>query len=331
MLIIKGLLKALQVAHLDKNTILFERIKTVLTLIARGGSSQINGEGQQDEEERAELNKERKMLMTEVVALVLKPTKDQKMHQAYQDCLVALTKLFGDSKDKQLKKFVALTYKELFSKFLGGRGAPSHCLNQQFFNRIFDECDSSLGKSLIKPLLKYFLPSAHYTSSRKDSIESFSKELGGAGGLDSEMSNAENGGAKSGKSQDKSRSNNQRLKAFEIFSSLVKQAQKNPQLLKMLAQNIDLISQVIVLVVRTSDSFQQKKSKKTMLCVNIFTKLGKTVVLSKDALDPKLKAETLRKLGEHGVRVIKQIEAECEKDKNMSNLKGKIKEIKSFI
>mgnify|MGYP000860078605 CR=1 FL=1 len=34
--LIKGLLKALQVAHQDKNTILFDRIKTVLTLIARG-------------------------------------------------------------------------------------------------------------------------------------------------------------------------------------------------------------------------------------------------------------------------------------------------------
>ena len=34
--LIKGLLKGLQVAHRDKNTILFDRIKTVLTLVARG-------------------------------------------------------------------------------------------------------------------------------------------------------------------------------------------------------------------------------------------------------------------------------------------------------
>lgn len=34
--LIKGLLKGLQVAHQDKNTILFDRIKTVLTMIARG-------------------------------------------------------------------------------------------------------------------------------------------------------------------------------------------------------------------------------------------------------------------------------------------------------
>lgn len=34
--IIKGLLKGLQVAHADKNTILFERIKTVISMMARG-------------------------------------------------------------------------------------------------------------------------------------------------------------------------------------------------------------------------------------------------------------------------------------------------------
>ena len=96
------LLKALQVAHSDKNTILFERIKTVLTLIARGNSS-AEGEAQEEskgttneirlnKEEMAAQNKDRKLLMTEVVGLVLKPTKDAKMHQAYIDCFVTLTK-----------------------------------------------------------------------------------------------------------------------------------------------------------------------------------------------------------------------------------------------
>ena len=36
--LIKGLLKAMQVAHSDNNTILFDRIKTVLTTIARGNT-----------------------------------------------------------------------------------------------------------------------------------------------------------------------------------------------------------------------------------------------------------------------------------------------------
>jgi len=74
--LIKGLLKALQVAHADKNTILFERIKTVLTLIARGGGQKIAVQNGEDSNE----SKESKILMTEVMSLVLKPTKDQKMH-----------------------------------------------------------------------------------------------------------------------------------------------------------------------------------------------------------------------------------------------------------
>jgi len=40
MRIIKGLLKALQVAHQDKNTVLFDRIKSVLSQIARGSGKQ---------------------------------------------------------------------------------------------------------------------------------------------------------------------------------------------------------------------------------------------------------------------------------------------------
>jgi len=69
--LIKGLLKSLQVAHQDKNTILFDRIKSVLTLIARGTSQTTQGE---------QGMKDSKILMTEVMSLVLKPTKDQKMH-----------------------------------------------------------------------------------------------------------------------------------------------------------------------------------------------------------------------------------------------------------
>jgi len=38
--LIKGLLKGLQVAHQDKNTILFDRIKTVLTMLAKGSQNQ---------------------------------------------------------------------------------------------------------------------------------------------------------------------------------------------------------------------------------------------------------------------------------------------------
>jgi|TARA_B110000285_G_C14985961_1_gene543825 hypothetical protein len=93
---IKGLLKALQVAHQDNNKILFDRIKTVLTHIARGnkmGVDDIPVSGEKGQ------NKDKKILMTEVMSLVLKPTKDAKMHQAYVDCFITLTKTLCDSAD----------------------------------------------------------------------------------------------------------------------------------------------------------------------------------------------------------------------------------------
>ena len=202
-------------AHSDGNTVLFERIKTVLTNIARGNTQQaVTGD-----------NKDRKILMTEVMSLVLKPTKDQKMHQAYVDCLVNLTKTFCESNDKQMTKFVGFTYQELLKKFLGGRGASSHSLNQQFFVKVFEECNAYLGKSLMKPLLRYLLPQGATEEKLADSEVS---------GHETEKSGA--------------RSQHQRLLAIEIFNSLVKAAQKNPELLKVLGQNLELITSVLITV-----------------------------------------------------------------------------------
>jgi hypothetical protein len=66
----KGLLKALQVAHSDKNTVLFDRIKSVMSLMGKGAS--INDVQKE--------NKDAKILLQEVVSLALKPTKDGKLH-----------------------------------------------------------------------------------------------------------------------------------------------------------------------------------------------------------------------------------------------------------
>jgi len=52
MKLIKGLLKSLQIAHQDKNTILFERIKTVLAMIARGGQAGLKVGGFSVEEKK---------------------------------------------------------------------------------------------------------------------------------------------------------------------------------------------------------------------------------------------------------------------------------------
>ena len=62
-----------------------------------------------------------------------------------------------------------------------------------------------------------------------------------------------------------------------------------------------------------------------MMALNIYTKLGKAIQQTKHKGDP----QPLYELG--GLRLIKTIEEETEKDKSMSNLKGKIKEIKYII
>ena len=294
--LIKGLLKALQVAHADKNTILFDRIKSVLTLLARSGGVS-GGEGK-------ESSKESKLLLTEVMALVLKPTKDQKMHQAYIDCFISLTKYFSQSEDLKMVKFVSFTYKELLQKFLGGRGASAHSLNQQFFCQIFEECNSKLGQSLMKPLLRYLLPG----TTTDDKL------------ADSEATDLMPGEKKAGGA----RSNHQRLLAVEIFGSLVKAAGKNPELEAALFSNITLISGVLTQVLKSSDQWAQKKVKKTMLVLGVFTKLGKAIGSS----DKAAAKEEYRRCA---AQMIKAIEAECEKDKALSNLKGKVKEIQKIV
>ena len=60
-----------------------------------------------------------------------------------------------------------------------------------------------------------------------------------------------------------------------------------------------------------------------MLTLNIFTKLSKNLLMSKDIS----KAKYQQSIDKNGQKLIKEIEKECENDKSMSNLKGKVKEI----
>jgi hypothetical protein len=62
-----------------------------------------------------------------------------------------------------------------------------------------------------------------------------------------------------------------------------------------------------------------------MLTLNIFTKLAKTLVLSKS------ESKHSSSIALNGKLIIKEIEAQCEKDKSMSNLKGKVKEITKIM
>lgn len=128
--IIKGLLKGLQVAHTDRNTILFERIKTVISMMARGPQQALVGEGEEASDDSI---KENKIVMTELMTQLLKNSKDQQMLKAYQDCFLLLTKTYYQAQSNQpLQRFLAFTYKELLKNFLGGRMA-SNAINVKFF------------------------------------------------------------------------------------------------------------------------------------------------------------------------------------------------------
>ena len=71
--IIKGLLKGLQVAHSDRNMILFERIKTVISMMARGPQNTKLEDSDENEEEGEKSGiKENKIVMTELMSQLLR-------------------------------------------------------------------------------------------------------------------------------------------------------------------------------------------------------------------------------------------------------------------
>ena len=59
-----------------------------------------------------------------------------------------------------------------------------------------------------------------------------------------------------------------------------------------------------------------------MTALNIFTKAAKAIMSNKE-----LNSKYFNQIQKNGAQIIKAIENECEQDKTMSNLKGKIKEI----
>jgi len=305
--LIQGLLKALSVAHKDQHTILFDRIKSVLTLMAKQGSpQQVSSSATNPEESKAtgqESNaSECKVLLTEMMSMLLRQHKDPALQKAYSDCFILLTKHFYEKSedDKATRDFLVFTYKELLKKFLQGRCAQTSGLNPRFFQSVFEQCPS-LGWSLVKPILKCFL------------AKSPSKEEGG----DEEMK--EEDGVEG------SRGNHQRLQAIEMYGILIKASQSEEQAMELMAQNLGLLSQVICRVVSTAETWQKQKVKKTGQCVGLFAKAAKVLIQKKQHDAHK------EVIVQQGAKLIKQLEEACEKDKAMSNLKGKAKEIKAIV
>ncbi len=81
----------MNVAHGDKHTILFDRIKSVLALIAKSTASM--------SEESKTLNtegKECKILLTEMMTMLLRAHQDAALSKAYSDSFIVLSKHFWE-------------------------------------------------------------------------------------------------------------------------------------------------------------------------------------------------------------------------------------------
>ena len=88
-------------------------------------------------------------------------------------------------------------------------------------------------------------------------------------------------------------------------------------------QNLDLITQVVIRAIETAESWKNKKVPKTCQVINLYLNAARIIVKSEPEHTDAVRIQ--------GAKVVKVIEAECEKDKAMSNLKGKAKEIKKII
>ena len=79
---------------------------------------------------------------------------------------------------------------------------------------------------------------------------------------------------------------------------------------------------VIARAVESADSWKKKKAPKSCQVVNLFVKAARILEAKGNAGD------TLR---EQATLLIKVIEKECQRDKALSNLKGKVKEIRAIL
>jgi hypothetical protein len=113
--LIQGLLKAMTVAHSDKHTVLFERIKSVLALTSSSNKRQ---------DQITSSDNECEMLLTEMLTMILRPKQDASLQKAYNDSFSVLTKHFWQ-KSKKNHKFLVFTYESLLQKFLEGRSTQS--------------------------------------------------------------------------------------------------------------------------------------------------------------------------------------------------------------
>ena len=172
-------------------------------------------------------------------------------------------------------------------------------INKIFFQDFFDKCPV-LGWLLLKPLLKCFLSEKSDKSSDKEEIK------------------------EEGKKKEPVNSTHQRLLAVEMVGHLIKASENNEEAMKLMKKNLQLLTSILIKVVDSVNTWGNKKVQKTGQCINLFTKSAKILLKSKESNDVTL-------ISEQGARLVNALQAACEKDKTMSNLKGKAKEISRLV
>ena len=137
--LIRGMLKGLSVAHQDKQQILFDRIKSVLTLMAKQSQQQGSLQSYESNEE------DEKVLLTEMSRLLTKPQRDPALQKAYTDCFLLLTKHYYNASSGASPSLTA-TYKSLLQKFLGGRVESGSAMSMRFWQQVCEQCPALLWK-----------------------------------------------------------------------------------------------------------------------------------------------------------------------------------------
>lgn len=148
MIITKGLLDAMAVAHTDKSNVLFDKIKAVIITLAKETKSGADGEEADESEKR-----HKTILFTEILAKILNPKLDSKVSSVYRTAFFYVIKSLKE--DKDFKKLIRSSYKELLRCYLQKRA--SNTLSQEFFHNAFNT-DLEFSYSFFKFLLKCTLP-----------------------------------------------------------------------------------------------------------------------------------------------------------------------------
>ena len=68
-----------------------------------------------------------------------------------------------------------------------------------------------------------------------------------------------------------------------MTASLIKASEKDKKAIKLMAQNLNLLTSVTIKVIQTANTWQNKKVKKTGLWVNLFVKAAKLILKDKSA------------------------------------------------